>query len=207
MLKILGRTNSANVQKVVWLCDEVGLSYQRDDVGGPFGGTDTPEYLALNPNKRIPTIVDDGFVLWESNACVQYLASLHGGPSWYPADNRARADAVRWMDWTLSTMSPAHVPVFHGLVRTPPEQRDPAAIRAGRETWSQALAILDRYLGERPYVAGDAITMGDIPPAVFCFRWFNLDIKREDYANLRRWYEGIAARPAFRRHVIDIGLK
>ena len=206
MLKILGRPTSANVQKVVWLCDEIDLAYDREDIGGPFGGNDQPEYLALNPNARVPTIIDDGFVLWESNACVQYLASKHADGSWYPSDLKARADAARWMDWTLGTLAPAHVPAFAGLIRTPPDQRNPDAIKAGRDDFAAQLAILDRYLGESAYVAGDAITMGDMPPSILTFRWFNLDIEREDYPNLKRWYDSIAARPSFKKHVIDIGL-
>ncbi len=206
MLKILGRPTSANVQKVVWLCDEVGLAFDREDVGGPFGGNDRPEYLALNPNGRVPTIVDDGFVLWESNACVQYLASKHGAGSWYPDDLRVRADAVRWMDWTLGTLASAHVPVFQGLIRTPPEKRNPEAIKAGRDNFSRQLAILDRHLGDNAYLAGEAITMGDMPPSILVFRWFNLDIERENYPNLKRWYDAIAARPSFKKRVIDIGL-
>ena len=206
MLKILGRPTSANVQKVVWLCDEVGLAFDREDVGGPFGGNDRPEYLALNPNGRVPTIVDDGFVLWESNACVQYLASRHAAGSWYPDDLRVRADAVRWMDWTLGTLASAHVPVFQGLIRTPPEKRNPEAIKAGRDNFSRQLAILDRHLGDNACLAGETITMGDMPPSILVFRWFNLDIEREDYPNLKRWYDAIAARPSFKKHVIDIGL-
>lgn len=207
MLKILGRATSANVQKVVWLCDEIGLAFEREDLGGPFGGTDTPEYLALNPNRRVPTIIDDGFVLWESNACVQYLASRHAAGSWYPDDLQVRADAVRWMDFALGTLAGAHVPVFHGLIRTPPDKRDASAIAAGRDDFSRQLAVLDRYLRDRDYVAGDTITIGDIPAAPFVFRWFNLDIEREDYPGLRAWYDRLAARPAFRKNVIDIGLQ
>ena len=207
MLKVLGRATSANVQKVVWLCDEIGLPYEREDLGGPFGGTDTAEYLALNPNKRVPTIIDEGFVLWESNACVQYLASKHAAGSWYPDDLQRRADAVRWMDFACSTLSPAHVPVFQGLIRTPKDKQNPEAIAAGRDNFSRQLAILDRYLRERDYVAGDAITMGDIPPAPFVHRWFNLDIEREDYPGLQAWYDRIASRPAFKKNVIDIGLQ
>jgi len=206
MLKILGRPTSANVQKVVWLCDEIGLAYEREDIGGPFGGNDRPEYLALNPNGRVPTVIDDGFVIWESNACVQYLASVHAAGTWYPADPRARGRAVQWMDWTLGTLAPAHVGVFAGLIRTPADQRDLDAISKGRNDWSGLMAMLDRHLADNAYIAGEAITIGDMPPATLSFRWFNLDIEREDYPNLKRWYDAIAARPPFIKHVIDIGL-
>lgn len=206
MLKILGRATSANVQKVVWLCHECGIEYEREDIGGPFGGNDQPEYLALNPNGRVPTMIEDGFVLWESNACLHYLASGHAAGSWYPDDLRTRANAVRWMEWVTSTLQPAHVPVFQGLIRTPPEKRDMDAIARGRDNLSAQMKILDKYLTDSEYLTGGAITMGDIPAAIVTFRWFNLPIEREDYPHLRRWYDRIAGRPAFRANVIDIGL-
>ena len=206
MLKILGRATSSNVQKVVWLCEEVGIPVDREDVGGPFGGNDKPEYRALNPNGLIPTIVDDGFVLWESNACLQYLAAGHAEGSWFPTDLKVRARATQWMDWSLGVLAPAHVPVFQGLIRTPAGKRDPEAIRKGREVWSSKMAMLDAHLSDRDHVAGGSITIGDIPPAILTFRWFNLDMEREDYPHLRGWYDRIARRPAFRKHVVDIGL-
>ena len=206
MLKILGRPTSANVQKVVWLCNEIDLAYEREDIGGPFGGNDTQEYLTLNPNGRVPTVIDDDFVIWESNACVQYLASLHAVGTWYPTDLQVRGRAIQWMDWTLGTLAPVHVGVFAGLIRTPAEDRDLDAISKARDDWSSNMAMLDNHLADNAYIAGDAITMGDLGTAIFSFRWFNLDIEREDYPNLKRWYDTIAARPPFIKHVIDIGL-
>lgn len=121
MLKIWGRANSINVQKVLWCCDELSLEYERIDAGGPFGRTQNPDYLAMNPNGLIPTISDDGFTLWESNAIVRYLAAKHGVGGLCPEDLRERADADRWMDWQLGTLWVALRPVFIGLVRTPPK--------------------------------------------------------------------------------------
>jgi glutathione S-transferase len=206
MLKILGRATSANVQKVTWLCEEIGLPFEREDIGGPFGGNDTPEYIALNPNKRVPTIVDDDFVLWESNACITYLASKHAVGDWYPDDLRVRGDAHRWMDFATSTVAPAHGPAFVGLIRTAPEKRKPDAIAAGRDNFSKQLAIVDGYLADREYLTGSSINIGDMPIAILSYRWFNLDIEREDYPNLKRWYDAINARPAFQKHVSGIPL-
>jgi len=206
MLTILGRNTSANVQKVTWLCDECKIENKREDIGGKFGGNDKPEYLKLNPNGRVPTIIDDGFVMWESNAIVQYLASKHAQGTWYPTDLKARGRAVQWMDWAVSTYSPAAGPVFMGLIRTPPEKRDMAAINKARDAWSKNVAMLDDHLAGSKYIAGDAITMGDMPVAIFTWRWFGLSIQRETYANVKRWYDSIAARPAFKKNVIDIGL-
>ena len=129
MLKIWGRTTSSNVQKVMWAVGELGLAYERIDIGGPFGKNNEPAYLAMNPNGLVPTLEeDDGFLLWESNSIVRYLAAKHGPGKLEPKDLRAQASAGRWMDWQLSVAGPAITPVFWGLIRTPPEKRDPAAI-------------------------------------------------------------------------------
>ena len=106
MLKIYGRKTSSNVQKVLWCCDEIGLAFEREDIGGEFGGNKTPEYLALNPNGLVPTIDDGGFILWESNSCVRYLAAKYGKGKLWPVDLQVAASASRWMDWQLSTVNP-----------------------------------------------------------------------------------------------------
>ncbi len=206
MLKILGRNNSSNVQKVVWCCEELGLAYEREDVGGKFGRNRDPEYLALNPNGTVPTIVDDGFVLWESNTIVRYLAAKHGRGKLSPEDLQTRALSERWMDWQLSVVNPAISPVFFGLIRTPPEKRDLAAITAARDKLAAVMKILDGALAKSDYVAGSSLTIGDIPVGIMAYRWYTLEIKREDLPNLKRWYDRLAKRPAFQKHVIAIGL-
>jgi len=206
MLKVLGRKTSANVQKVAWLCEEIDLPFEREDIGGPFGGNDQPDYIALNPNKRVPTIIDEDFVLWESNACISYLSSKHAAGTWYPDDLQVRGDAHRWLEWGTSTLAPSHGPTFMGLIRTPLEKRNMDAILAGRDNFSAQLAIVDRYLDGREFITGSAITIGDMPLAILSYRWFNLDIEREDYPNLKRWYDYINGRPAFQKHVSGIPL-
>jgi glutathione S-transferase len=207
MLKILGRATSSNVQKVVWLCEELDIAYERTDIGGPFGGNRDTEYLTLNPNGIVPTIDDDGFVLWESNSIVRYLAEKHGkGTGFWPEDIQARASASRWMDWALSILAPRHVPVFQGLIRTAEADRDHDKIAAARDLWSAANTVLETWLADHEYLSGDTFSIGDIPASPFTYRWFSLDIEREDFPNLKRWHEAVAARPAFKKHVIDIGL-
>lgn len=132
MLKIWGRADSGNVQKVTWAAGELGLPFERVDIGGPFGKLEEPAYKKLNPNSRIPTIEDDGFVLWESNAIVRYLALKHGKGKLCPADLKVRADADRWMDWCTTVFLPQMIPVFLGIVKTPPEKRDMKAIEEAR---------------------------------------------------------------------------
>ena len=203
MLKILGRNTSSNVQKVLWACGEMDIPFEREDIGGPFGGNDQPEYLALNPNGRVPTIIEDDFVLWESNSIVRYLAGVHGNGTLWPTDARVRASAERWMDWQLSIMSPLLVPVFWGLVRTPEAERDNAAIAAAREKLSAGMAILDATLAGSAWLAGSDFTIGDIPVGIATYRWFVMDMEREDYPNLRRWYDALCDRPAFREHIMN----
>ncbi len=203
MLKIIGRKTSSNVMKVLWACVELGLDFEREDLGGPFGGNDSPEYQALNPNGVVPTIVEGDFVLWESNSIVRYLGHEHGHGTLWPADARTCARAERWMDWQLSVLSPAMVPVCRGLVRTPEAERDMEAIGRARDGLAGAMAILDRYLGETAFVAGPDFSMGDIPVGIAAFRWFALPIEREDYPNLKRWYDALTERAGYQEHIMN----
>ena len=206
MLKILGRNNSSNVQKVMWAVGELGLKHERVDVGGAFGGNKEAAYLAMNPNGLVPTIDDDGFVLWESNAIVRYLAARHGAGRLEPADPQARARANQWMDWQIAVVSPAIFGAFWGLIRTPPEKRDAAAIKASQEKTEAALKMFDDWLAKNAWAAGAAFSMGDIPLGIMAYRFWQLVPAHEPLPNLKRWYDAIAARPAFRAHVGSIAL-
>jgi glutathione S-transferase len=203
MLKIWGRTNSRNVQKVLWACDEMNLPYERTDAGGQFGVVNEPFYKKMNPNCRVPTIVeDDGFVLWESNAIVRYLGAKHGAGSLWPTDLRVRADADRWMDWASVMLGAVFTPLFWQLVRTAPEKRDPSVIeRAIRETGT-TLNVLEQGLQGRPYVAGAAFTMGDIPVGVNLYRWLALEIKRPSQPNVEAYYRRLTQRPAYQKNIM-----
>ncbi len=203
MLKIWGRKNSINVQKVLWTCAEVDLPFERIDAGGAFGVTKDPAYLTINPNGLVPTIEDDGFILWESNACVRYLAAKHCSGGLCPKDLRQRADAERWMDWQLTTILPAQTPIFWGLVRTPPEKRDISAIEAARVRLAAAMAILDRQLEQREFICGPSLTIADIPLGCTTYRWYALDIERPELPHVRRWYEQLTNRPGFKTHVMQ----
>ena len=203
MLTIWGRANSINVQKVLWCCSELGLAYERIDAGGSYGVSNTPEYSAMNPNGLVPTIRDDDFVLWESNVIVRYLAAKHGQATLYPGDFKERAEAERWMDWQVTTLWAALRPMFFGYVRTPPEQRDAPALAAAQRSSEQALAILDRYLKGRTFVAGEHFTMGDIPVGISVYRWTALPVQRPDFPNVMRWYKALTERPGFRTHVMQ----
>jgi glutathione S-transferase len=205
MLKIWGRTNSVNVKKVLWAAEELGLEYQRIDAGLQFGVNKTPEYLNMNPTGLVPTVEDDGFVLWESHTIVRYLAAKHGAGTLAPADLRRRAEAERWMDWTYTFQRELQRPLFWPLVRTPPEKRDPDAIEAARKTCAELLRIPERYLAERPYVAGEELTIGDIPLGCHVQLWMRLPIERPAQPHLTAWFERLCARAAYRK-IVDIPL-
>lgn len=202
MLTIYGRTNSVNVQKVLWCLAELGVPYSRIDAGLEHGKNTEPWYLKLNPNGRIPLLVDGSFSLWESNTIVRYLASKHGFGSLCPASLETRALAERWMDWQLSTLVVPVSIVFWNLIRRRPAERDVAAIEPNTREANRAMALLDEHLKSQPYVAGDAFTMGDIPVGATAHRWLEISgIDRPPLAAVRAWRDRLAERPAFRAHV------
>lgn len=201
MLKIWGRINSINVQKVMWSVAEMGIPHERIDAGLQFGGVNEAWYREMNPNGRVPTINEDGFVLWESNAIVRYLSSKHGAGSLYPADLQVRADADRWMDWATTTMAPLMTPLFWGLIRTPADKRDPAAIEDVRLKMEDVMRMLDARLADRAFIAGNAFTMGDIPVGCFTQRWLALPIAHDDHPHLARWVARLEARRGYVAHV------
>lgn len=203
MLKILGRRTSGNTQKVLWCCDELGLAYEREDVGREFGRNREPEYLALNPNGRVPTLVDDGFVLWESNAIVRYLCAKHGMGTLCPPQLQQRADMERWMDWQQTTLRPP----FHALSDALQSPNPPGGEVMKRlcETMDNAWKILDAQLAQQPFVAGAGLTMADIPFCYIVNRWYRLPLEHRGLAHIKAWYDRLCERPAFRRNVYDVG--
>ena len=202
MLKIWGRANSINVQKVMWLVDELQLPHERIDIGGPFGKNREAAYLAMNPNGLVPTLEEeDGFLLWESNSIVRYLAGKHKAAVLEPADLKTRALASKWMDWQLSVCGPAITPVFWGLIRTPAEKRDDAAIEAGKKATTAAFVMADDQLAKTAYLAGDAFSYGDIPVGIMAYRYRQLVPDRPPLKNVERWYAAISSRQAFKDQV------
>jgi len=200
MLKIWGRTNSINVQKVLWCCAELGLKFDRVDAGMQFGVNKTPEYLAMNPNGLVPTIQDGGFILWESHAIVRYLSRKHGLGTLCPKDEKAAADADRWMEWYSTTLWNLLRPIFWNLVRVEPDKRDMKLVETSRSTMATSLNMVEAALADRPFLAGNAFTMGDIPMGVALHRGFLLPIERPDYPKLAAYFERLKQRPGFVEH-------
>jgi glutathione S-transferase len=202
MIKIWGRTDSSNVQKVLWCCGELALDFDRVDLGGKFGGNKEKAYLDINPNGLVPTIQDGNFILWESNSVIRYLVEKYGQGRLFPSTPESRANANRWMDWQLTTLGPAIVPLFWSLIRTPADKRDPKVVNSALEKTTNAWTIVDRQLASSPYVAGNELTLGDIPLGVWAYRWFNLPIERPKFANFDAWYKRLCDRPAYQKHIM-----
>lgn len=197
-IRIWGRANSVNVQKVLWCCDELGIPFERIDAGMAFGQVDTPAYRAMNPNGRVPTLVDGDVVLWESNAIMRYLALRQGETPLYPAGAAPRARVERWLDWTLSVVQPAERPLFWGMVRTAPAQRDIGKIRAAAAASAAAWRIFDDHLADgRPHAEGD-FTLADVALGAYARRWFGIAVEdRPALPHLAAWYDRIATRAGF----------
>ena len=208
-ISIWGRANSVNVQKVLWCCAELGVAHDRIDAGMAHGHVDTPEYRAMNPNGRVPTLVQGDFVLWESNAIIRYLAlsqieaESEAALSLYPAAAVKRAPVERWLDWVLTTMQPAERPLFWNMVRTKPEDRDAKVIATATKASVDAWAVVEAHLAHGgAFVEGDSFTLADIVLGAYARRWFGVDVpSRPAYVKLRAWYDGIAQRPAFQQHI------
>ena len=205
MLKVWGRMSSINVRKVVWAAQELGLTLQRTEAGGPFGIVKEPRYLRMNPNAQVPVIDDEDLILWESNVIVRYLCAKHAAGKLYPLDLRERFVAEQWMDWQQTTFNPAGREAFVQWIRTPAGQRQPERIAQSTAATGPLLDILDAHLARQPFMAGAQFTMADIPVACEIHRWFGLPQPRPARPHLDRWYETMLARPAS-RGVLDLPL-
>jgi glutathione S-transferase len=203
MQRILwGRATSSNVMKVIWLLEELNLPYDRIDVGGAFGKTDTPEYRAMNPTGLVPTLQEDHFTLWESNAILRYICAAHApdSPLW-PREPHARANVDRWMDAQQTVLNRSMTVLFWGLVRTPPEKRDDAAIKQAVVDTARVWHMVSAQLAHHPYLVGDALTLADFPWGPHLHRWFSMKFDRPEVPHLRRWYDRLLERPAYKEHL------
>jgi glutathione S-transferase len=201
VLKIWGRKNSSNVQKVLWTCAELDVPFERVDWGGPFGGNQDPAYLAMNPNGLVPTVKDGDLIIWESNTIMRHLCATRGGASLHPADPAQRTAVERWMDWQLQSLAAPMSTMLLGYYRTAPEKRDPAALETARKRAIELWAMVERQLEGEPYMAGAGFTLADITLGIFGHRWHVYPIERPGLPRLKAWYERIAERPGFARHV------
>jgi glutathione S-transferase len=202
-LVIWGRANSVNVQKVLWCLHELDLGYNRVDAGMQFGRNNEADYLAMNPNARVPTLVDGDYVLWESNSVMRYLCMAYGeGSPIYPEAPRVRAAVDRWLDWTLSTVQPVDRPVFWALVRTPPAERDMVKIQKDVDAEAVVWRVVEHHLSTRRFIEGDAFTIADIALGCYARRWRGVEgVTRPSQPHLERWLKELGGRGGYQEFV------
>jgi glutathione S-transferase len=202
MLRILGRANSFNVRKVLWICDELGLAYEREDWGRGFRSTSEKRFLEVNPIGLVPAIIDDGIVLRESNTIVRYLATKHGAVELYPVDPVKRAHVEEWMDWANYETSISLRGAFLGGMLNEPPWNNAWFIEQGRRQITKEVGQLDDHLAEAgPYIASNTFTVADIPIGLVVNRWFYLNLERPEYPAVAAYYDRLSERVAYRRHV------
>ena len=208
MFTIYGRANSSNVRKVLWLCAELGIEeYERLDYGRGYKDCASPEYVALNPNKQVPTLVDGDLVLWESNTILRYLAAKQGRDDLYPADIVARAKVDMWMDWQLSILNEGMRLLFMGLQVKDPAFTSAESVNKGREMTNRSMAILDAHLATTGgYAAAANLTISDCAIGMYVHRWYALPVERPALGNLAAYYVRLKERGPFQEWIVGQGV-
>jgi len=203
MLELWGRGNAYNVQKPLWLLAELGLEFNHHDIGSGQGDLETAEFLAINPQARIPVLREGDGVVWESNSILRYLANRFAAAELYPQDPFPRSQVERWMDWELASLQPAFIDLFWGYYRTPPESRDRAGIENALQRCQRCFAALDRQLMKAAYLAGEAFSLADIACGVCLYRYFNMGLEVENTPAVMDWYQRLSQRDAFRHTIMQ----
>ena len=202
MVELWGRKNSYNVLKVLWTLAELNIEYKHHDVGSNVGDLESPEFLALNPNGRIPVLVDKGSAIWESNTIVRYLCAVYGTNILWPDNPLRRSYADRWMDWELATLEPDFGGLFWGFYRKPESKRDTAKIESSKSNCKRHFRMLDDHLANNDFLAGEAFSMGDIPAASYLYRYFEMGAGVEKPANVMAWYQRLSEREAYQQTIM-----
>jgi glutathione S-transferase len=202
MLRILGRMTSINVRKVLWTADELGLPYEREDWGLPIRDPHEPGFLALNPNAQVPVIVDDGFVLWESNPIMRYLAERQESSALIPGDLKSRALMEQWLGWQSTELAPVGTYAFLALGRPTPGYDDKASIEASIAKWTTRMTILEAQLAASgSYLVGAQFTLADIAIGLSIHRWFGTRFEHADLPAVEAYYERLRGRAPSRAYL------
>lgn len=201
MLKILGKSSSINVRKVLWTCVEIGLPFEQELWGSGFRPTDTAEFLALNPNAMVPVIIDGTDVLWESNTICRYLATKHGRTDLLPANPVERAMVEQWMDWQAGELNNSWRYAFMALVRNSASHQDPDALASSIANWNRHMGMLENQLAKTgQYVTGPVFTLADIVLGLSVNRWSMAPIPRPDYPAIAEYLQRLNQREGCRLH-------
>ncbi len=203
MRKIYGRTTSFNVQKVLWLADELNLDYEHLELGGRFGGLDTPEFTRLNPMQKVPVLVDGDRVIWESHTILRYLIAEYGDSNWYPDSVYERSIYERWLDWSQTAFQPAFMAVFWGYYRKPSQKRDMAVVEKQLNKCIGCLSILDRQLENARYLAGNFLTLADIPTGAVIYRLTEQGLEVTLPPLVAAWYANLQRRSGYQKWIMS----
>ena len=204
MIRVWGRKTSSNVQALMWCIGELGLEYERFDIGHKYGGNDTPEFLAMNPNGTVPVIRDgEGQPLWETGAILRYLAGKYGADEFWPQDPERRAETDKWTEWAkISVAMNFTAPVFWMVVRTAAKDQDHQALEKSLQNLNKKLAIAEAQIARHGYLAGSAFTLADIQFGHSLYRYFDIAIERPSFPAIEHYYEKLTQRPAIAEHVM-----
>ena len=203
-ITIWGRKSSVNVQSVLWCLEELDLNYSRFDAGFTYGVVNTPAFLEMNPNGKVPVLIDgDGPAIFESGAILRYLAAQYAGGPFWPDAPAARAATDKWAEWAKINFASHFISdVFWPIVRMPPSKRDYVAINVSLALIEKELAIADKVLATHAYLAGDHFSLADIQLGHCLYRYYDIDLVRADLPHLRAYYGRLQTRPGFSRHVM-----
>ena len=203
MVRILGRANSINVQKVMWIVAELKLDHERIDIGLQYGGNNTREYLEKNPNGLVPTLEDGRTIVWESHSIIRYLTEKYGAEThWWPNSLEDRAHAGQWMDWYSSRLNMPMTTIFWNVVRHPPDKRDLDAVTSATKEAELLWTILDAELAQKKFLGGEAPSISDIPIGCAIHRWSAMDFKKSSFPNVEAWYTRLSERLAYQQNVM-----
>lgn len=200
MIKILGRDNSINVRKVLWLCDELNIAFERQDWGRGFRSTQDAEFLQLNPNATIPVVIDQDFVIWQSNSIIRYLANEYGGATLYPTEAKKRAEVDQWIDWQGIELNNSWTYALMHFVRHSEEHQDLKLLEKSVQAWTKNMFILDQQLEQTgKYVVGESFSLADIVIGLSVQRWYLTAFEKPNYKNIQSYYERLSLRDAYMR--------
>ena len=203
MRTLHGRSTSFNVQKVLWFLEELALPFEHVEMGGRFGGLDSAEFARLNPMQKVPVLVDGGKAIWESHTILRYLAAEYGTGLWWHEDPFERSLADRWMDWSQVIFQPAFMGLFWGYYRKIPAQRELQQVEAYRVRCIDCLDILDSQLKNTGYLAGDKISLADVPTGAVLYRLTEMGLAIEVPKHVEQWYERLRERAGYSRWIMS----
>jgi glutathione S-transferase len=204
MLNLYVFPPSPRAFKVLAVAEQLGLEYKVRLVDLTKGEQNTPAFTALNPNQRMPVLEEDGFVLWESGAIMQYLASKKPDKELLPSDPRRRADVTRWQCWDLAHWEPACATlIFERVVKQVFQmgEPDPAEIAKGEERFHRFAAVLDGHLKDRKFIADDRLTVADFAVGASLNMAVPAQIPVGSYKEITRWHAGLCELPAWRKSI------